>query len=307
MSNLRGLFTIDAEDYLYRPREVEVNALGERLWTASCEGYRTIFAEGERGVIAFNTFGTPSAAEAYREAIAATVPDKPIATIVATVDLMDHSGWGRVLAPEAEVIGHELAAAVIAGRGADGQLPVTRPVRGKGERLELDGIEVDLSYPAPTQGTGNLIVTLPEQEVMFALGPQCDARYGMFPDIHFWHFVPALRRAIEGGPATFVPARQEVMSREEALRALDYVWAFQEGCQRALVSGWVPIWLAEGMASFLREQLEEEWGHLDGFDDGNLGLGGTRCVDHYYQGGWGIQDSDEPDLLYRVLEANGSA
>jgi hypothetical protein len=303
MTRFKGVFTIDADAYLYKPQEVTAESLGDGLWTAACGTYRTVFAEGERSVIAFNTFGTPAMAEAYRDAIAAAVPGKPIETIVQTIDHLDHAGWGRVLAPGAVVVGHELAAAVIDGRGADGQLPVTRIVEGDGERMTIDGVTFALSYPAPTVGSGNLFAHFPAHGVTFGVGPQADAKYGMFPDIHFWHFVPAIRTVMERAPETFVPGRGRVMTRDEAETALDYVWDFQEACQRALVAGWVPIWLAEGMASFLDDELRPKWGHLDGFDEGNLGLGGTRCVDHYYQGGWGVQDSDEPGLLERELRA----
>lgn len=301
MTQLKGMFTIDADAYLFAPQDVEVEQLGEGLWTASCGNYRTVFAEGGRSVIMVNTFGTPVMAEAYRDAIAAAVPDKPIKAIVQTIDHLDHAGWGRVLAPDATVVGHELAAAVIDGRGADGQLPITRIVQGSGERMTIDGVTLVLSYPAPTVGSGNLFAEFPEYGVVFGIGPQADANYGMFPDFHFWHFVPALRGLLERAPDTFVPGRGRVMTRDEAETALDYVSDFQDACQRALVSGVVEFWLLEAMATVLDEALRDKWGHLDGFNEGNLGLGGARCVNHYYQGGWGAQDSDEPELLEREL------
>src|SRR5205823_10595286 len=127
----RGTFTIDAElPFLSEEPELEVEQLGDRLWTASDGKYRTVFARGERGVVAWDTFGTPGRARAYARAIG-----EPVATIVYSNDHLDRSGFAADLAPGAERIAHERCAKVVELRGADGQLPATRTV---GDRERLD-------------------------------------------------------------------------------------------------------------------------------------------------------------------------
>ena len=79
----RGNFTLpEADAYLDREPAMQVEALSDRLYTVSDGQIRTVFAAGESGVIAFDTFGTPGKARAYHKAIAATLPGKPITTII---------------------------------------------------------------------------------------------------------------------------------------------------------------------------------------------------------------------------------
>lgn len=302
MTVLRGLFTIDeASAYLQREPEVTLTQLAPRLWTVTADSYRTVFAEGRTSVIAVNTFGTPAAAAAYRNIVAQTVPGKPIGTIIQTIDHLDHTGYGRVLAPDAEVITHELAAAVISGRGADGQLPPTRLVHGQGEKLELDGVSIEIRYPAPTVGTGNLGVYLPDARAMFIVGPQAGVRYGLFPDVHFRHLVPGLRELFSADVDVVVPGRRDAMDCGQAMLALDYLDDFQDACQHALVTVGLKIWLLEPVGEYLHAALSAKWGHLDGFGVRMLGLGGLRCINHYYMGGWGLEDTQEPERLYGKL------
>jgi len=141
---------------------VTVEQLADRLWTATAGTYRTVFAEARTSVIACNTFGTEAAARALRDAIAVVVPGKQIGTLVATIDHLDHSGCGAELAPHADVVAHRLTAEVMEGRKADRQLAATRIVDGAGEQLEIDGVRLELLYPGPTVGTGNLAVVFPD-------------------------------------------------------------------------------------------------------------------------------------------------
>lgn len=291
MSGHRGIFTIDAGAYLARVPEIEVSAVARGLWAATGGSYNTIFAEGDSSVAVFNTFGSPAAAQTYRTTVERTVPGKPIKTLVATIDHLDHSGYGADLAPDAEVIGHELAAAVIDGRKASGQLPVTRLVKGNGGSLEVDGLALELHYPGPTVGTGNLAVRFPEQNVLFLVGPQGNARYGLFPDFHVGRYAGSMRNALELEWETFVPGRYGVMTRVEVERAVAYFEALQVAAQQAFAAG-VQIWLIDELRKFCAEAMREEWGDLDGFGE-HVGPGAIRLVHHYLMGGWGLEDTPD--------------
>jgi glyoxylase-like metal-dependent hydrolase (beta-lactamase superfamily II) len=274
---------------------VAVEQLADRLWTASTGTYRTVFVEASTSVIVCNTFGSAAAAQALRDAIAAAVPGKPIGTLVATIDHLDHSGFGAELAPDADVVAHRLTAEVITGRRADRQLAATRIVDGPGERVEIDGVALELLYPGPTVGTGNLAVVFPDRQLVFVVGPQANARYGLFADFHCERYPSSMRQLVDSNVATVVPGRYSVLTREQAGRAVGYFEALAVSAQQAFANG-IPIWELEAMRAFCSDALRGEWGDLDGFEE-HVGLGALRLVHHYLMGGWGLEDTQQPELL----------
>lgn len=295
----RGIFTIDASAYLNRAPGLEVEPLAPGLWTVSGGGYRTLFAEGDEGVVALNTFGTPAGAAAYRQAVESAAPGKPIHTLVCTIDHLDHAGFSANLAPNAQVVAHELTAEVISGRGADGQLPATKTVGREGDTLELDGVPLRLIYPGPTQGTGNLAVYFPDHRVLFMVGPQADARYGLFPDFHIEHYVASVRSLFDLDFDTFVPGRYGLMRPEDLRKACDYFEAIQVATQEAFAVG-VPVWDIDLLSAFVAPALKDRFGDLDGFHR-HLPIGALRIVHHYLMGGWGLEDTAMPELVYTRL------
>ena len=125
---------------------------------------RSIFVEGDTGVIAFDTFGSPMAAIAYQLAVQRVLPDKPVHTVVYTHDHLDHTGYAADLAPDARIIAHELTSAVVSARGSDGQLPATETWSGETAWYEIDGVRFQLIYPGPTHGDGNSATWFPRAE-----------------------------------------------------------------------------------------------------------------------------------------------
>jgi hypothetical protein len=57
----------------------------------------------------------------------------------------------------------------------------------------------------------------------------------------------------------------------------------------------------EAMEQFVSERLREQFGDLDGFPR-HVGIAAIRCVHHYLMGGWGMEDTAEPEEL---LEQTG--
>jgi glyoxylase-like metal-dependent hydrolase (beta-lactamase superfamily II) len=274
---------------------IEVDQLAPGLWTAIDGDQRTAFAEADDSVIALNTFGSPEGARAYRQAIEATVPGKHIGAIVLTIDHLDHAGFAADLAPGAEIIAHQLCARVIAGRGSAGQPNPTRVVRGDGEALEVDGLSVELRYPGPTLGSGNLAAYLPSHGTLFCVGPRADARYGLFPDWHVEHYAASIRDLLELPFHTFVPGGGPVLERDGVARAIAYFVSLQRTTQKAFAEG-VAIWDLRAMEEYAVELMRGAFGALDGFAD-NVGVGALRVVHHYLMGGWGLEDTRQPDSL----------
>ena len=77
MAEHKGLFTSDKlQAYLAEEPAMDTAQLSERVWTVTDGKVRTIFLVGDTGIIAFDTFGTPGRARAYRAAIGEAAPGK---------------------------------------------------------------------------------------------------------------------------------------------------------------------------------------------------------------------------------------
>ena len=91
MSENKGKFTREAaEAYLAHEPEMEAEKLSPQVWTISDGVCRSIFLEGDNSVIAFDTFGTPGKARAYKNKVAECIPGKAIKTIIYSHDHLDH-------------------------------------------------------------------------------------------------------------------------------------------------------------------------------------------------------------------------
>jgi hypothetical protein len=278
----RGRFTLarDNLSFLHDEPDLAVDELGDGLWMVSDGRYRTVFASGEDGAIAWDTLSTPGAARAYRKAVGTD-----IATVVYSNDHLDRSGWCSELAPDADRIAHEWAAAVIELRQADGQLPATRTFT---ERETV--APATLVFPGLTSATGNIATLFPRQRVLYA--PETvlpNACYSILPDWHITAFARSLRSLLELEFDRVVPGRYDVMSRDDFEQGIEFLEAVDDAAQRAFAES-VAVWLFDAMDAYVKEQLRERWGHLGGFDE-HVGLMAFRMAHHYLTGGWSTEDT----------------
>jgi glyoxylase-like metal-dependent hydrolase (beta-lactamase superfamily II) len=292
-----GIFTSDKLlDYLAAEPDMQTEKLSERLWTVSDGLCRTIFLECDNSVVAFDTFGTPGRARAYRAAIERAVPGKPVETVVYSHDHLDHAGFGADFAPDAEIVADEMTAKVIDLRKADGQLPVTKQLSGRENPMNIDGADFLLINPGPTHGTGNLSAYFAEEKILFSSDTILpDARYGFMPDYHLTNFVRFMRELADLDFRIFVPGRHQVADREQFIKGCEYIEALSLACQQAFVE-MVPIWVHDAMAEYCSAKLRNRFGDLDGFDQ-HIGQTAIRIVHHYLMGGWGLEDTPEPGIL----------
>lgn len=292
-----GLFTApNARAYLEREPQMQVEQISGRMWTISDGTIRTLFLEGETGVVAFDTFGTPGAARAYCKAVNAAIPGKAVKTIIYTHDHLDHAGYAADFAPGAEIIADEMCAKVIRLRQAKGQLPPTRELTGTRNDLTVDGLTFTLLNPGPTHGTGNLSTYFAQEKLLFSSDTILpNARYGFMPDYHIWNFVKFMRGFLKFDWQTFIPGRYEVTDRAHFERGCDFIEAVQIESQRAFAE-FIPIWVMDAMQGYVGAKLQDRFGDLDGFQD-HIGMVALRIVHHYLMGGWSLEDTPDGGIL----------
>ena len=297
MSENRGNFTLDAaQAYLAAEPAMATEKLSDRLWTVTDGVVRTLFVEADNSVIAFDTFGTPGKARAYRNAIEAAIPGKAIKTIIYSHDHLDHAGFAADLAPDAEIIADEICAKVVKLREAEGQLQATRVLSGKENALSIDGVSFTLLNPGPTHGSGNMSAYFAEEKLLFSSDTiLANAKYGFMPDYHFCRFVDNMRSLLGLEWDRFVPGRYEMTDRAGFERGCQFIEDVQVECQNAFAE-FVPIWAYEPMNGYLMGKLGEKYGDLDGFED-HIGQMAIRVVHHYLMGGWGLEDTPEGGVL----------
>ena len=94
MSEHQGIFTHDStQAYLAAEPEMQTEQLSDRLWTVSDGHSRSIFVEGHQGVIAFDTFGTPGRARAYRSAVDQAMPGKTVGNLAGDAAFRGRNRW----------------------------------------------------------------------------------------------------------------------------------------------------------------------------------------------------------------------
>lgn len=155
------------------------------------------FVVGRDGVIVIDPQRTPLEGAA-QIALIHKITDKPIRTIIVTHGDPDHVGGLPAYAADATVIMHENTRTQIVAAAADsangGPLfgPMYRdlaahhlPARtiASSESIQIAGVPIQLIYIAPAHSSGDLMVYLPRQKVVFA-GDVVLTRFGPFPIIH---------------------------------------------------------------------------------------------------------------------------
>ncbi|MEE8056501.1 MAG: MBL fold metallo-hydrolase [Pseudomonadales bacterium] len=290
-----GIFTIGGDmPVLGVERDITYCPVRDNIWTASEGVYRTIFLEGRKGVIAFDTFTTPGAARAYAAAIGRVFTKKPIHTIVYSHEHIDHAGYAADLAPSADIIAHDYANRVILGRESDGQLPATEVWGGERKSYLIDDCYFELIYPGPSHGDGNVAAYFPQSKVLFMVDTvAAGVGYVFMPDWHLTHYVPVMKRFLSLDWDLFVPGHFWVLNRQQFIEILDYWECMFEFGQRAIIDGVDPHdW--KGINQYTEEKLGPDFReHFRYYEYAAMNL--SRYMQEFLTGGWGIEGNLKPD------------
>jgi len=288
----RGIFSIDGplQGYAF-PTTVSYRPVSDRLWTASDGIYRSIFLEGDEGVIAFDTFWSPAAAASYRTAIERVLPGREIHTIIYSHDHLDHTGFASDLAPEAgRIIVHEDAAQVIAARGSDGQTPATETWSGERQSFAIDGSQFELINPGATHGNGNVAAWFPDAGSIFMVDTVIPGvGYTFFPDWHLDSYLPNMRRLEALEWTSFIPGHFWPLDRRGFSENLSYYERIDAAAREALSEGVDPDDYP-AIDAWARERLGGELGGLFRFGE-YIGMNVMRFMLHRRTGGWGLEDA----------------
>ncbi|MEJ8566140.1 MBL fold metallo-hydrolase [Elongatibacter sediminis] len=291
-----GIFTLKGDLPIQGAyRDICYEPVRGNIWTASEGIYRTIFVEGRKSVIAFDTFGTPGTARAYAGAMNRVFPNKPVETVVYSHEHLDHTGYAADLAPKAHIIAHEYANAVIDARGSSGQKTANETWNGERTEYDIDGCQFELIYPGPTHGDGNVAAYFPQHRTLFMVDTVADGvGYTTLMDWHLTHYVPVMKRFLSLDWDLFVPGHFWAVSRERFIEILDYWERLFDFAQEAIVAGVDP----------------HDWDQLNAWTDEHLGphyrdefryyeyaaMNLSRYMQEYLTGGWGIEGNIKPAL-----------
>ena len=133
---------------------------------------------GDKGVVIIDTKMTPENGRQLIDAAARITP-KPITTVILTHRDVDHVGGLPSFPKGVEIIAHDIVpntsrpnpqGGPSAGTGGPRPPPIvpTRTLTGKKDVLDLGGVKFELLHWAPAHTSGDLIVYLPAQKIVFA-------------------------------------------------------------------------------------------------------------------------------------------
>jgi cyclase len=128
---------------------------------------------GDKGVIVIDAKTTPAGGKELLDNIAKITP-KPVTAVILTHSDPDHVNGLASFPAGITIIAHannkkeQEAALAAGGRGAPpaDRLP-TRVVTRNKENLKIDGVKIELLHWAPAHTSGDLVVYLPGQKVVF--------------------------------------------------------------------------------------------------------------------------------------------
>ncbi|MEY2926710.1 MAG: hypothetical protein RL367_1187 [Pseudomonadota bacterium] len=156
----------------------------------------TGFVVGKQGVVVIDTQRSADAARAQLAQIAAVTP-KPVTAVIVTHGDPDHVGGLMAYRADVTIIAHEnIRAQILAtARAPDGASPALANYRAiAAQRLPnrtisatestvIDGIAMTLLHIAPAHSSGDIVVFLPRQKLVF-VGDLLTANEATFPIIH---------------------------------------------------------------------------------------------------------------------------
>ncbi len=170
-----GLLLVAASAAVHgqQPQALSVQQVAPDVYVATGGGGNSGIVVGATGVVVIDAKTTAEAGKALLDEIA-KLTAKPVTDVILTHSDGDHVNGLASFPAGVHVIAHEgcknemTAALASGGRGAPpaDHMP-TKVVTGETERMTLNGITFELHHWAPAHTSGDLVVYLPAQKVVF--------------------------------------------------------------------------------------------------------------------------------------------
>ena len=155
------------------PQALSIQQLAPNVYWAAGGGGNSGIVIGTTGVVVIDAKTTPASGKALLDEIAKLTP-KPVTHVILTHSDGDHVNGLASFPAGVAVIAHEgakremEAALAAGGRGSPpaDHMP-SQVIDGDGEHLSLDGVALELHHWAPAHTSGDLVVYLPAQRIVF--------------------------------------------------------------------------------------------------------------------------------------------
>lgn len=168
-----GLFGILAFAQGPAPAPLMVHQLKPNVYWVEGGGGNSGVIVGDNGVIVVDAKTTPASGKELLDDIA-KITQKPVTTVILTHSDGDHVNGLASFPAGITIIAHENnkaeqeKALAAGGRGAPpaGHLP-TKVIAKNKESLKIDGVKVQVLHWAPAHTSGDLVVYLPDEKIVF--------------------------------------------------------------------------------------------------------------------------------------------
>lgn len=199
----------------------------------------TGFVVGDKGVVAIDAQKTDDAAIAFLAEIAKVTPKK-VDTVIVTHSDPDHVGGLPAYPAGTQIIAQENTRAAILASAADPAAPpiyaqlygklaasyLPSHLVGQSESVTIDGIRMQLIYVAPAHSSGDLVIYLPAQKVVFA-GDVVTTNTGKYPVIHIGGsslgWIATMKAILALDADTIISGHGEIWSRAKLTEWLHLV------------------------------------------------------------------------------------
>jgi len=170
---LGGLLVPASAGAQQQPQPLSVQQLTPDVYVITGGGGNSGIVIGAAGVVVIDAKTTADGGKALLGEIAKLTP-RPVTDVILTHSDGDHVNGLAAFPAGVHVIAHEgcrnemQAALAAGGRGAPpaDHMP-TKVITGNTERLTLDGVTFELHHWAPAHTSGDLVVYLPAQKIVF--------------------------------------------------------------------------------------------------------------------------------------------
>jgi cyclase len=204
------------------PAPLVVHQLKPNVYWIEGGGGNSGVIVGDKGVIVVDAKTTPAAGKELLDDIAKITP-KPVTTVILTHSDGDHVNGLASFPAGITVIAHENnkkeqdAALAAGGRGAppSGHLP-TQIISKNKDDLKIDGVKVQVLHWAPAHTSGDLVVYLPAEKIVFTgdiITTQPDALIHLEKNGSSEGWVATAKGTAALNADQFVPGHGDVMTK----------------------------------------------------------------------------------------------